>query len=97
MLYSRIKKKPSHLKALAIFGNFISTCMHKPVNIWTQLVVKVARDNWKNKYMCFQILEFETSVSDSIQIFLVRDFYSFLKNYVTSEEAVSHNVYTIKK
>ena len=39
------------------------------------------------------MLEFETSaeVSNSIQIILVRNYF-FLKNYVTSEGAVSHNV-----
>ena len=48
--------------------------------------------------MCFMMLEFGTSaeVSKSIQIFDVWN-YSFLKNYATSEGAVSHNVLYYQK
>ena len=42
---------------------------------------------------CFQMPEFEISaeVSNAIQIYLVKNYF-FLKNYVTSEGAGSHNV-----
>ena len=48
------------------------------------------------EFVCFQVLDFETSksnfeVSKSNSNILVENYF-FLENYVTSEEAVSHNV-----
>ena len=45
-----------------------------------------------HEVVCFQMLDFETSNSESeVEIKLVENYF-FLKNYVTSEGAVSHNV-----
>ena len=67
--------------------------------IWTQLVVKVAREEWSTKKnlvaqpVCFQmpwIRDLSWGLEFNLNI-LVRNYF-FLKNYVTSEGAVSHNV-----
>ena len=42
-----------------------------------------------HKVVCFQMLEFDTSNSKS----QIEENYFFLKNYVTSEGAVSQNIF----
>ena len=72
---------------------------NKPVNIWTQLVV----EKWKKKHPCRR----SNVVSDALILrpqlswglefnsnIFVRNYF-FLKNYVTSEGAVSPMFYTI--
>jgi hypothetical protein len=80
-----------------IFSLGVSQHIHKnnkPVKIWTQLVINVAKEKLKKNTplshkLCFQMLEL-SSREFSSNIILLRN-YSFLKNY-TSEGAVSHNV-----
>ena len=76
----------------------ISSYAHnnKPVKIWDQLVVEV-RDNNKtplsHEVVCFQVLDFETSKSNSEVSKAIRGkLLFFLEKYVTSEGAVSNNV-----
>ena len=47
-----------------------------------------------HKVVCFQMLDFETSNS-KLEVSKIKfvENYFFLKNYVTSEGAVSHNVF----
>ena len=47
---------------------------------------------WSHKVVCFKTLDFETSNSklEGLKIKFVENYF-FLKNYITSEGAVSHN------
>ena len=71
---------------------------NKPVKILTQ-VIEVAREKLKknthlHKFVCFQVPNINKGFSSSglaSFIIWVRN-YLFLKKYVTSEGAVSHNV-----
>ena len=93
------------LKALDTFDNCqtpvfslgVSQHMHKTTNLWTFLikVIEVARDKWKKKrpfctILCaFRCLK-NASFLKTFNIW-VRN-HLFLKNFVTSEGAVFHNV-----
>ena len=44
-----------------------------------------------HEVVCFQMVDFETSNFKGLEIKFVENYF-FLKNYVTSEGAVSHNV-----
>ena len=71
---------------LVYLNTFIN---NKPGKVWTQLVVEGPREQWKKKRLlshkscAFKCLKFETSL---------RKNYFFLKDYVTSEGAVTHLV-----
>ena len=72
----------------------VSQNNNKPVKILTQLVVEIAREKWRkintscvlsDAWIWYISLGLKISSNILVRIFL------FLKNYVTSEEAVYHN------
>ena len=94
MLLVIVKDQSSHLLYLNIYAQ-----NNKSVKIWAQLVVEVAKiimeekKTLSHKVVCFQMLDFETSKSNS-EVSKTNSWKitSFSKNYVTSKGAVSHNV-----
>ena len=84
-----------------IFGNIVkdqsSHLKKKSVTIWTQLVVEAARENGRKTHLshkscAFRRLNSRTQLRLEFNLNILVRIYFFLKNYVTSEKAVHHNV-----